>query len=81
MFGSFSSQTDYQIPNFERVFNTRFDEKNIKASLGFNTKNLISNIRYSFLQNNFGIIEDAEYSKATDRKFILPLQSINNQKY
>ena len=81
VFGSFSSQADYQTPNFERVFNTRFDEKNIKASLGFNTKNLISNIRYSFLQNNFGIIEDAVFSKSTDRDFILPLQSINNQNF
>jgi iron complex outermembrane receptor protein len=81
VFGSFSTQADYQIPNFNRVFNTRFNESNIKISLGFNTKNWISNIRYSFLQNNFGIIEDAAYSKSTDKGLVLPLQSINNQNF
>jgi len=81
LFGSFSSQADYQLPNFDRAFNTRFDEKNIKASLGFTTKKIISNMRYSFLQNNFGIIEDVVYLKSTYREFILPLQSINNQNF
>ena len=78
LFGAYSSQADYQAPNFDRVFNTRFDEKNIKSSIGFNTKNWISNIRYSYLQNNYGIVEDAVYSNATQRKFTLPLQTIDN---
>jgi len=79
IFGSFTSHADYQMPNFDRVFNTRFNEKNIKAALGFNTKNWVSNLRYSFLQNKYGIIEEVMYSKLTDREFLLPLQSINNQ--
>ncbi|MCF6270202.1 MAG: TonB-dependent receptor [Melioribacteraceae bacterium] len=78
LFGAYSSQADYQVPNFDRVFNTRFDEKNIKSSIGFNTKNWISNIRYSYLQNNYGIVEDATYTNATQRKLILPFQTIDN---
>jgi len=78
LFGSYSSHADYQIPNSESVFNTRFDEKNIKSSFGFNTTNWISNIRYSFLQNNFGITEDAIYSNSKERKFVLPFQTISN---
>ena len=78
LFGSYSSHADYQIPNFDRVFNTRFDEKNIKSSLGFNTKNWISNIRYSFLQNNYGIVEDSVFTNLTNRNFILPFQTIDN---
>ena len=78
LFGAYSSQGDYQIPNFDRVFNTRFDEKNIKTSFGFNTKNWISNIRYSYLQNNYGIVEDATFTNSTQRKFILPFQTIDN---
>ena len=81
LFGSYSSQADYQIPNSQRVFNTRFNEKNIKGSLGFNTKSWISNVRYSFLQNKFGIVEDAVYSESSDRNFILPLQSIDNHNF
>jgi len=78
LFGAYSSHADYQAPNFDRVFNTRFDEKNIKSSIGFNTKNWISNIRYSYLQNNYGIVEDAVYTNSTQRKFIIPFQTINN---
>ncbi|MFT5819065.1 MAG: iron complex outermembrane receptor protein [Crocinitomix sp.] len=78
LFGAYSSQADYQVPNFDRVFNTRFDEKNVKVALGFNTSRWISNIRYSYLQNNYGIIEDATYSDTTDRNFMLPFQTIDN---
>ena len=78
LFGAYSSQADYQVSNFDRVYNTRFDEKNIKSSFGFNTKNWISNIRYSYLQNNYGIVEDATFTSSTQRKFILPFQTIDN---
>ncbi len=78
LFGAYSSQADYKTPKFGRILNTRFDEKNIKGSLGFNTKNWIVDIRYSYLQNNYGIAEDATYTKATKRKFELPFQTINN---
>ena len=78
LFGGHSSQTDYQIPDSDRVLNTRFNERNIKGSLGFNAKNLISNIRYSYLQNNFGITEKAVYTKSTQRRLALPFQTIDN---
>lgn len=78
LFGAYSSQADYQVPNFDRVFNTRFDEKNIKSSIGFNTKNWISNIRYSYLQNNYGIVEDATFTNSNQRTFVLPFQTIDN---
>lgn len=78
LFGAYSSQADYQTPDFDRVFNTRFDEKNIKSSFGFNTKKWISNIRYSYLLNNYGIVEDAIYTDATQRKFTIPFQTIDN---
>ena len=78
LFAAYSSQADYQIPNFDRVFNTRFNEKNIKMAVGFNRQNWISNIRYSYLQNNYGIVEEAIYSNTSQRKFILPFQTIDN---
>ncbi len=78
LFGGYSSHADYKIPNKKRVDNTRFNEKNIKTSFGFNTENWIGNLRYSFLQNNFGITEDASYSNSSNRNFKLPFQIINN---
>lgn len=78
IFGTYSLHADYNTPKNDRVFNTRFDEKNIKTSLGFHKKNWISNIRYSYLQNNFGITPDAIYGTSTIRSMELPFQTINN---
>lgn len=78
LFAANSSHADFQVPNFSSVFNTRFDEKNIKSSIGFHTKNWISNIRYSYLQNNYGIVENALFTNSKQRKFELPFQTIDN---
>ncbi len=78
LFAGYASHADYQVPDGRRVFNTRFDEKNLKAALGFNTSNWISNLRYSFLQNDFGIAEEAAYVDKGKRHFTLPFQLINN---
>lgn len=78
LFGGYATHADYRIPGLGRVLNTRFDEKNVKSAFGFNTNNWIANIRYSFLQNNFGIAEDASYTEEVDRSHELPFQTINN---
>ncbi len=77
-FGTYASHADYRIPNYDRVHNTRFAEKNLKGTFGYNTKTWVANLRYSFLQNNFGIVEDSTYSQSTQRDFILPYQTIDN---
>jgi len=77
-FGGYTSHADYKTPDYGKVFNTRFDEKNFKTSVGFNLKNWISNVRYSYLQNNFGIVEDAVYSETDKRDVEIPYQSIDN---
>jgi iron complex outermembrane receptor protein len=78
LFAAYSTNADFQLASFDRVFNTRFDEKNFKASFGYNTKNWISNLRYSYLQNNYGIVEEDELTNSIDRNFILPFQNISN---
>ena len=78
LFGAYSSSADFKLANGKTVDNTRFDERNIKGALGYNTSSWVSNIRYSFLQNHFGIAEDAAYSHSSDRNFVLPFQVINN---
>ncbi len=78
LFGAYNTNADYQIPNRKYVANTRFDEKNIKTAIGFNTNNWISNIRYSYLQNNFGITEGVNFTNTTSHKIELPFQTIDN---
>ncbi len=78
VFGSLSSHADYNTPNLGRVDNTRFSEKNIKTSLGFHKNDWISNVRYSYLSNDFGITEGINYALSNSRKLALPFQTINN---
>ena len=86
VFGTYASNADYQVPqsgltaNAARVFNTRFDEKNFKTSIGYNHKHWITNIRYSFLQNNYGITE-GNLTTSTDRNPALPFQAIDNHNF
>ncbi len=79
LFTNYSSFADYQTPDFKRVYNTRFDQKNVKAALGYNNSFWITNLRYSFLQNDYGIVDTALYTANSQRSFELPYQTINNQ--
>lgn len=78
LFGTYTSNADYQTPNGKRVSNTRFDEKNFITSIGYNYKNWTTNLRYSFLKNNFGITDSALFTTSTERNMVLPFQSISN---
>ncbi len=79
LFGSFNSNADYRLPGSSRVLNTRFNEKNIKASLGYNFKNWIGNLRYSFLRNDLGITLGDSMTQSTEHGLLLPFQEIDNQ--
>jgi iron complex outermembrane receptor protein len=78
VFGAIGSHTDYQIPTKNRIHNTRFDEKNIKAALGYNKNHWISNLRYSFLENQFGIYDGSANSSSTKRNPELPFQKVTH---
>ncbi|PCH72380.1 MAG: TonB-dependent receptor [Flavobacteriaceae bacterium] len=78
VFGSHASHSDYKTPKSGRVFNTRFNEKNIKTAIGFDSNNWIGNLRYSYLENNFGIVEEAKYQDSKSKKHQLPYQNISN---
>ena len=78
VFGGYTSNADYKIPDGERVFNSRFNEKSFKTAIGYNTPNWVSNTYYSYLQNDFGIPEDANYTSSTKRSVDLPFQKISN---
>jgi iron complex outermembrane receptor protein len=78
LFGSYNSNADYQLPNFKRVLNTRFSEANFKTSLGYNHKNWIGNLRYSFLRNDFGITDTNILSTSAEHRVLLPFQKVDN---
>ena len=79
IFASFNNSSDYQVPDGNRVVNTRSEEKSIKTSLGYNNKFWVSNLRYSFLNENPGVTEsDSLYHNSTDKNPEPPFQKITN---
>lgn len=85
----FNSAGDYQIPETEqtaeqnaqgqRIFNTRFNEKNAKISLGLVKDKFTSKLTYSFLNNFFGIPADTPFVSDFTRDFVLPFQDVTQQ--
>jgi iron complex outermembrane recepter protein len=82
VFGAYNAHSDYtagkSAPEL-RVLNTRFDEGALKASLGYTYKNWVGNVRYSYLQNNFGISEGAIVNPTNIKLGFLPKQNIVHQ--
>lgn len=77
LFGAYSNHADYQVPNDQRVVNTRFNDMAIKSALGYHRKNWVGNIRYSYLKNNIGIPEEAAYTDEVEREMESPYQEID----
>ncbi|GAA4035050.1 TonB-dependent receptor [Flavobacterium cheonhonense] len=86
--GSYNSHADYQIADGDRVTNTRFNETDLKAGIGYNSSVFSSVLRYNFNKLNLGIPEEgissaqfgfasgAEQSKGRD--VLYPRQGVDN---
>ncbi|CAG5080533.1 TonB-dependent receptor [Parvicella tangerina] len=55
LFANHVSAADYQLPNGSYVKNSRFQQNDIKGSLGYNYKNWVITARYNFIRNRIGI--------------------------
>lgn len=75
--GSVASHADYETPDDGRVTNSRFNEQDLKAGLGFNQKNFKTSLRYNFNRLRIGLPEEiGEQSKS--KSMDLPFQDIDN---
>ena len=75
--GTYNTHSDYQIPDGDRVTNTRFYEKDFKAGLGLHLDNFITEFRYNFNQSKIGITEGVE-DQTTKKDPALPYQDLDN---
>ena len=75
--GTYNTHSDYQIPNGDRVTNTRFNEKDLKAGFGLNFDKFVTELRYNFNDAKIGITEGIE-NQSTNKSPDLPYQSIQN---
>ncbi len=75
--GTYNTHSDYKIPNGDRVTDTRFNEKDFKAAIGFNSSIFVSELRYNFTRSDIGITEGIA-EQTTSKNTKLPFQNINN---
>ena len=75
--GTYNTHSDYKIPNDDRVSNTRFNEKDFKAAIGFNSNIFVSELRYNFTRSDIGITEGIA-EQSTSKNTRLPFQKIDN---
>lgn len=76
--GAFNSNSDYQIPNKERVTNSRFKETIFNAAAGFNNNFISSTVRFNYNHSLVGIVEGIEL-QSTVKTPMLPYQDLTNK--
>lgn len=82
IFGGINKASDYMLPSFRNVFNSRFEDKSFKTSLGYVGNNWISNLRYSYFENSYGIVaKDSTYSAKKQRTIEVPFINLTNNSF
>ena len=75
--GSYAAHSDYETGEEEKVTNTRFNEKDIKAGIGFQNQKYKGDLRYNFNQSEIGIPEEIGL-QSNSKDMLLPNQQIDN---
>ena len=75
--GSYAAHSDYETGDDYRVNNTRFNEKDLKAGIGFQNSKYKADLRYNFNRSEIGIPEEIGI-QSLDKEPLLPYQKIDN---
>lgn len=87
VFGSYNSNADYQLPNGKFATNSRFNERNLKTSIGYNKRNWVMNLRYNYMNNHVGlpghthdliVTPESFQSTKQNRREVIPKQITEN---
>ncbi|WP_293891408.1 TonB-dependent receptor [Flavobacterium sp.] len=76
--GSFNTHADYQIADGDRVTNTRYNEADLKAGIGYSNSSLSSVLRYNFNKLDLGIPENGISEQSTSHSTVFPKQAVYN---
>ncbi|HEU4789936.1 MAG TPA: TonB-dependent receptor [Flavobacterium sp.] len=74
--GAYNTQSDYKIPDGDRVTNTRFQEMDFKAGIGYSNAKFSSTLRYNYNNLDVGIPEDGIADQTTSKKTTFPKQGV-----
>jgi iron complex outermembrane recepter protein len=76
--GNYNTHSDYKIPDGDRVTNTRFNESDIKAGIGYSNSDFSSVLRYNYNKMDLGIPEDGIAEQSNSKNTLFPKQGIDN---
>ncbi|WP_268848542.1 TonB-dependent receptor [Flavobacterium aestivum] len=76
--GAYNTQSDYKIPDGDRVTNTRFQEMDFKAGIGYSNAKFSSVLRYNYNNLDVGIPEEGIADQTTTKKTTYPKQGVYN---
>jgi len=73
--GGYNTHSDYEIPNGDRVTNSRYREVDFKAGLGLNLDNFVTELRYNYNKSDIGIPEEIG-EQSSSKNLLLPFQDL-----
>lgn len=76
--GTYNTHSDYEIPDGERVTNTRFNEADIKAGIGYSDSSFSTTLRYNYNNLDIGIPEEGISNQSTTKNTAFPSQRVIN---
>lgn len=76
--GAYNTQSDYKIPDGDRVTNTRFQEMDFKAGIGYSNTKFSTVLRYNYNNLDLGIPEDGIADQTASKKTVYPKQGVYN---
>jgi iron complex outermembrane receptor protein len=76
--GSYNLHSDYKISDGSRVTNTRYNEQDFKAGIGFSNSRFSSVLRYNFNKLDLGIPENGIAEQSTNYNIEYPKQGVFN---
>lgn len=76
--GSYNTHSDYQVPNRDRVTNTRYNEGDLKTGIEYDNSKFSSVLRYNFNHLDLGIPENGIADQSTTKKTDYPKQEVFN---
>ncbi|HSM62603.1 MAG TPA: TonB-dependent receptor, partial [Gillisia sp.] len=75
--GNYATHSDYETGDGMRVTNSRFDEKDLKAGIGYQDEKYRGDLRYNYNNSSIGIPEEIG-DQSTSKEELLPYQQIDN---
>ena len=80
LFGGYTTHTDYKDGNNDFVPNSRFNTGNLKTALGYTGNGFITSLKYSFLNEEYGLTEtdenEIDETYKNGRKLLMPYQNL-----